>query len=73
VENLVRADLNQLDENFAWTLTPLDIFAPDDDHKNITLRIEITDRTKTIDLKFVAKLTDKIAKTAQNKLHAKLI
>jgi len=73
VENVVREILENLSENFIWELTPSGIFAPNEKLKNITFHLEIADREKTIDMKFVAKLMEKISKNATQKLAAKVI
>ena len=73
VENIVQKTLKDLPENFVTKLTPIDIFAPNDSTKNITLRIDFVDREKTIDTKFVANVLDKITKNAINDLNAKVI
>jgi len=73
VENLVKEILDALPENFITEITPIDIFAPDEKSRNITLRIDFADRQKTIDTKFVAKVIDDIAKRAAKKLNAKII
>ncbi|MCL1876979.1 phenylalanine--tRNA ligase subunit beta [Candidatus Saccharibacteria bacterium] len=73
IENLLRENLNQLPANFVWQITPVDIYAPDDDTKNVTLRIEIYDHNQTIDTKFVGEIIDQIATDAEQKLNAKII
>ncbi|MFZ2560191.1 MAG: hypothetical protein WAW91_00955, partial [Candidatus Nanoperiomorbaceae bacterium] len=59
--------------NYVTNFWPLDIFAPNDDVKNITFRIEFYDHKRTIDAKIVANAVDKIATVVETDLHAKLI
>ncbi|MCL2038022.1 phenylalanine--tRNA ligase subunit beta [Candidatus Saccharibacteria bacterium] len=73
VKNLAKEILDVLPKNFSTKITPIDIFAPDEKLKNVTLRIDFTDRQKTIDTKSVAKVIDDIAKYAAEKLDAKII
>ena len=73
VENLLRENLAKLPPNFTAEISPRDIFAPDETRKNVTFHIEFTDREKTIDAKFVAKIMDEIAQAARKQLDAKTI
>jgi len=73
VESVIREILTNLPENFAWNLTPVDIFAPNTETKNLTFHLEIADHDKTIDTRFVAEVIDKIAKAVSEKLDAKII
>lgn len=73
IENLVRGILADLPANFVTEIKPLDIFAPAENLKNITLRIEFADREKTIQSEKVAEIVAKISKKASEKLDAKII
>lgn len=73
IENLLRDNLNALPENFVWEIKPVDIYASDENTKNITLRIEIYDHNKTIATEFVSEVVEKIAVDAEQKLNAKII
>ncbi|MFZ2560052.1 MAG: phenylalanine--tRNA ligase subunit beta [Candidatus Nanoperiomorbaceae bacterium] len=73
VEQLIRSQLTALPHNYVTNFWPLDIFAPNDDVKNITFRIEFYDQKRTIDAKIVANAVDKIATVVETDLHAKLI
>ena len=73
VENLLRKSLGQLPKSFVWKIKPVDVYAPNEDLKNITLRVEIYDQEKTIDTKFVSEVVEQIAKSADQKLDAKII
>jgi phenylalanyl-tRNA synthetase beta chain len=73
VENLLNEILRKLPEGFVTKLTSVDIFAANEQEKNITFRIDFTDRKKTIDVEFVTKVMNGLAKEAGQKLDAKLI
>ena len=73
VDDLLRENLNQLPKNFVWQIEPIDIYMPSDDLKNITLRVKIYDQEKTIDTKFISEVVEKVAKSAEQKLDAKII
>jgi phenylalanyl-tRNA synthetase beta chain len=73
VESLVGEVLYNFAADMDWRVRPVDIFAPSDSLKNITLHIEIADYQKTIDSQFVSGLIDKISKISADKLKAKII
>ncbi|MDR0957279.1 MAG: phenylalanine--tRNA ligase subunit beta [Candidatus Nomurabacteria bacterium] len=73
VDGLLRDNLSELPDGFVWKIQPVDIYAPENSLKNITLRVEFYDYNKTIDAKFIGKVIEKIAKNAEEKLGAKII
>ena len=76
VLSLAAKKLSALDDNtYHWTISPVDIYQrPDDhDHKQITLRLSLTNFERTLTEQEVSKLLTELASLAQQELRAERI
>ena len=61
-------------EELEWSILPTDIYQPEDGaYKNITIRIHLTDHTKTITSKEANEVVAKVVASVTKTLHAKVI
>ena len=73
IYDFTKSSLQHINDDIVVSVDPLDIYQPRSESlKNITLRINFYDRTKTIDPKAVAKIMSKLNYTA-NRINAKII
>lgn len=65
--------INNKPDNWQFELSPVDIYAPDDEHINYTFHIKFDDLTKTIDVGQVNDLMDKLSTQLADDLTATIV